>query len=303
MEPVRSETGFRSETDRCGEIAMTDEAHAKSSLVRSASAHGERDYEAIRDALTATARGRWFLAEFAKRNRNAEIRMVLDAVARIEQSRRPEKETPADPAGIVAAVGDAIAKARQRVDTALQAPPSAERLAVAYRSLRAIREIAWTLRQSGPETGLCDRLDAHANAIDRSLDHLAPGDAVAPILDDLIRGLEAIAGGAAAPSFPDETAIAEAEEAHDLAVLDMVAMEMGAPAADDDNDAAAIDAAAMDAGATAHPDTPDAARDHHNETPASLGAAVLASGALPPGAGRFAAIQRLSQAEKVALFS
>ncbi len=39
-----------------------------------------------------TARGRWFLTEYAKRNRNADTRMVLDAVERIEQSLAAQKE-------------------------------------------------------------------------------------------------------------------------------------------------------------------------------------------------------------------
>ncbi len=40
-----------------------------------------------------TSRGRWFLGEYAKRNRNADTRMVLDAVARIEQTIAAQKQT------------------------------------------------------------------------------------------------------------------------------------------------------------------------------------------------------------------
>ena len=48
--------------------------------------HGmsEVDYEAIEAAVTETVRGRWFLAEFARRNRQAETRVLLDAMARLE---------------------------------------------------------------------------------------------------------------------------------------------------------------------------------------------------------------------------
>lgn len=48
--------------------------------------HGltETDYEAIEAAVTETVRGRWFLSEYARRNRLAETRQVLDAIARIE---------------------------------------------------------------------------------------------------------------------------------------------------------------------------------------------------------------------------
>jgi hypothetical protein len=44
----------------------------------------EIDYEAIEAAVTETVRGRWFLAEFARRNRVAETRQLLDAMARLE---------------------------------------------------------------------------------------------------------------------------------------------------------------------------------------------------------------------------
>src|SRR4029078_11682110 len=58
-------------------IALTPERAAQQS---------EQHYEAISEAFMETSRGRWFLTEYAKRNRNADTRMVLDAVARIEQN-------------------------------------------------------------------------------------------------------------------------------------------------------------------------------------------------------------------------
>lgn len=42
------------------------------------------DYEAIEAAVTETVRGRWFLAEFARRNRGAEVKLMLDAMERLE---------------------------------------------------------------------------------------------------------------------------------------------------------------------------------------------------------------------------
>ena len=44
----------------------------------------EVDYEAIEAAVTETVRGRWFLREFARRNRTVEMRQLLDAMARLE---------------------------------------------------------------------------------------------------------------------------------------------------------------------------------------------------------------------------
>ena len=64
---------------------MADEAFALSPISARAAQPSEEDYDAISEAFMETSRGRWFLGEYAKRNRNADTRMVLDAVARIEQ--------------------------------------------------------------------------------------------------------------------------------------------------------------------------------------------------------------------------
>src|SRR5712672_2123512 len=99
--------------DLRGEFTMADEAFALSPISARASLPGEEDYEAICEAFMETSRGRWFLGEYAKRNRNADTRMVLDAVARIEESlatqRQATSETRLDEAleAIRQAVGEA----------------------------------------------------------------------------------------------------------------------------------------------------------------------------------------------------
>ncbi|MDQ0395162.1 hypothetical protein [Labrys monachus] len=45
----------------------------------------EEDYGAIEAAVMETARGRWFLAEYARRNRNADTAAVLAAIHRLER--------------------------------------------------------------------------------------------------------------------------------------------------------------------------------------------------------------------------
>ena len=60
----------------------------------------EADYEAIEAAVTETVRGRWFLNEFARRNRAAELRQLLDAMSRLEgavASGQAAVAPPADP--------------------------------------------------------------------------------------------------------------------------------------------------------------------------------------------------------------
>jgi len=74
------------------EFDMADEVFALSPISARAALPSEEDYAAISEAFMETARGRWFLTEYAKRNRNADTRMVLDAVARIEQSLAEQKE-------------------------------------------------------------------------------------------------------------------------------------------------------------------------------------------------------------------
>ena len=48
------------------------------------------DYEQIEGAVMETARGRWFLAEYARSNRNADTTMLLKALDRIEGAMRGE---------------------------------------------------------------------------------------------------------------------------------------------------------------------------------------------------------------------
>ena len=57
------------------------------------------DYEAIEAAVTETVRGRWFLNEFARRNRAAESAPMLEAMARIESmiASQAALPPPADP--------------------------------------------------------------------------------------------------------------------------------------------------------------------------------------------------------------
>src|SRR5437016_8692333 len=50
----------------------------------------EADYEAIEAAVVETNRGRWFLAEYTRRNRQADTTMLLGAIDRLEAAIRGE---------------------------------------------------------------------------------------------------------------------------------------------------------------------------------------------------------------------
>src|SRR5260370_8466092 len=82
---------------------MADEAFALSPISARAAQPSEGDYDAIIQAFMETSRGRWFLGEYAKRNRNAATRMVLDAVARIEETLAAPRQ-PAPESGLAQAL-------------------------------------------------------------------------------------------------------------------------------------------------------------------------------------------------------
>lgn len=58
----------------------------------------DRDFDAIEAAVMETTRGRWFLQEFARRNRSADTEMLLEAIARLERAIPVDAAAP-KPAG------------------------------------------------------------------------------------------------------------------------------------------------------------------------------------------------------------
>ncbi|WP_158810403.1 hypothetical protein [Beijerinckia sp. L45] len=105
------------------------------------------DYEAIEAAVTETVRGRWFLKEFARRNRGSEVKLMLDAMSRLETLVTASQTQPA-----------------------LPAPPSADpsiRLMV-----QRIKEIggqleglASIMREDGVEAHYCEVVELQARAV------------------------------------------------------------------------------------------------------------------------------------------
>src|SRR5258708_36165897 len=61
---------------------MSEEVSALSKIPPPPVAQG--DYESICAALMQTERGRWFLEEYARRNRSADTQLLLAAIGRIE---------------------------------------------------------------------------------------------------------------------------------------------------------------------------------------------------------------------------
>ena len=160
------------------EFAMADEAFALSPISARAVQPSEADYDAIREAFMETSRGRWFLGEYAKRNRNADTSMVLDAVARIEETLAAQNKPARDPAldEALAAIRAALDAARIAASAALGDLPLGENLAPVRKGVRVIREISWRLREIGADGRICDLIDSQVGAIEEASGKLAAID-------------------------------------------------------------------------------------------------------------------------------
>ncbi|WP_028348587.1 hypothetical protein [Bradyrhizobium murdochi] len=189
---------------------MADEAFALSPISARAALPSEEDYAAIAEAFMETSRGRWFLTEYAKRNRNADTRMVLDAVARIEQSlaaqreenlqreeslRREDGLSAQQAAEAVAAAAaaqerltEALASIRGAVEAAEESAVEAldslaleQRLAPVRKGARVLREIAWRLREIGNDGRICDLIDSQVTVIEKGTEQFSSEEARAAL--------------------------------------------------------------------------------------------------------------------------
>ena len=211
---------------------MSNEAFALSPISARAASPTDADFEAIREAFLETARGRWFLDEYTKRNRNADTAMVLEAVARIENSLAAQKEeqqrqaaaeqalreaTLNEPPAIepatselpeaMAAVRVIVAAARESAAQALAGPVFEDALAPARKCARVIREIAWGLRESGADGRICFLLETQVDAINAACDHAA----TVGVRDDILRAFDQAASDidALSPSAAESQAAIE----------------------------------------------------------------------------------------------
>lgn len=219
---------------------MSNEAFALSPISARAASPTDADFEAIREAFLETARGRWFLDEYTKRNRNADTAMVLEAVARIENSLAAQKEdqqrqaaseqalseqalheaAASEPSSnelpeAIAAVRAIVAAARDSAAQTLAGLVFEEALAPARKCARVIREIAWGLRESGADGRICFLLESQVDAINAACDHAA----AAGVRDDVLRAFDQAASDIEAllPSAAEPDAEAQSFAAADVA--------------------------------------------------------------------------------------
>lgn len=91
-----------------------------------------------------STRGRWFLGEYARRNRATDTQAVLDAIAALE------KKLDAAPSPAIAAVPGSDDRAKRQILAAAE----------------DVQEASWALRELGANPDFCARLDR--NAVDIS---------------------------------------------------------------------------------------------------------------------------------------
>jgi chemotaxis protein CheZ len=140
------------------------------------------DYAALEATLHATPLGRWFLAEYARRNRTPETQLLLDAIGRLEATvLRPQRQTGfATVLAELVELSEAIARTRQEIaqirpphhfdaqintateelDQIVEATETAT--SEILTAAEEIQEVAWTLREKGTVEEFCDKLDQRA---------------------------------------------------------------------------------------------------------------------------------------------
>jgi len=203
------------------EFAMADEAFALSPISARAAQPSAEDYDAIREAFMETSRGRWFLGEYAKRNRNADTRMVLDAVARIEETLAAQKQPSSDNrlAEAMAATRGAVEEARAAAAAALGGMALEEGLAPVRKGARVIREIAWRLREIGADGRICDLIDSQVNAIEATCETVTetdPESSLSAAFDLIEARIATFDDGDVTASPPAEQAMAPSPAAEEV---------------------------------------------------------------------------------------
>ncbi|MBN9450669.1 MAG: hypothetical protein J0I42_01855 [Bosea sp.] len=144
---------------------------------RSLTPLSQADYEAIEAAVMETARGRWFMVEYAKRNRQADTLQLLGAIQRIERVvglgvQETSRETNLIEA---AALISDLRTDLERISGKAEARSSGlaaqiEKAAGAVlAATEGVQEAAWGLRETGADVAACDMLDRRAAEISTAI--------------------------------------------------------------------------------------------------------------------------------------
>jgi hypothetical protein len=151
---------------------MADEPFALSTVAPRSD--DESDYEAICAAVMDSARGRWFLEEYARRNRQADTALVLTAINRLEHLIQLERAGQGSLAfrTVLLEMARTISEARGQT-VALDPPEGPARRSNERSSSRAeifataerIHDVAWTMRERGIDPATCQEIETLASSI------------------------------------------------------------------------------------------------------------------------------------------
>src|SRR5947209_381790 len=151
---------------------MAEEPFALSTVApRSAD---ESDYETICAAVMESGRGRWFLEEYARRNRQADTALVLAAINRLENLIQLERAGQGSFAFRTVLLEMARTISEARGQTGDLDPPEAparrgnERSgsrAEIVASAERIHDVAWTMRERGMDPATCQEIETLASSL------------------------------------------------------------------------------------------------------------------------------------------
>jgi hypothetical protein len=153
------------------------------------------DYEAIEAAVMETARGRWFLMEFMRRNRNADTKVLLEAIARLENQMTEGKHAPTTPHQPVTST--AVVSSAGSELFAVEPPPSPT--AVSFPAMPEPPELAWV---DEPEVDMDRPVQPDIFHLDDDL--ILPTEAVKPPAPAALPGPHAALPPPATPSRASE---------------------------------------------------------------------------------------------------
>ena len=172
---------------------MSDEPFALSTIP--AVLPAEADFDSIHAAVRASVRGRWFLEEYAKRNRNTDTAQVVAAIERIEAVIRGEHAQQVsqtmriellEMARAIAQTRAQVAETSKPRDVDAAPQPASDVAAAAQR----LRDIAATMRERSIEPSTGEQIEALASAILSASSLHDPRDHRAQKLGEVLQYLE-----------------------------------------------------------------------------------------------------------------
>ncbi|HVI28955.1 hypothetical protein [Hansschlegelia sp.] len=187
------------------------------------------DYEAIAAAVMETERGRWFLSEYARRNRAADTAAILAALSELERRFQPAPPhaEPARMAHLLRVISERTNLLRNELRQAGAIKPVGR----ALRQLKRLeRVVALALAEAGPAAGADGAVDAGGSGW--------PGEAAAPAF---VAPLE-LAAAATHPGAVEDDATFVSVNGHaiDLLAVTADAERFGGIAAENTADFGAI---------------------------------------------------------------